>query len=153
MTRTIPSPLDCSRLKRTLTDNPKAVPSPTSAASRSQSVCTDHMILARWTSAHGWEAPNLKPSGPLEIPPTASVLHYAIECFEGLKLYRAYDGGLRLFRPAKNCERMRTSAARVTLPDFDPRELEGMILHSMRRMAQDGCQKSMLANSCTSGLL
>jgi branched-subunit amino acid aminotransferase/4-amino-4-deoxychorismate lyase len=81
------------------------------------------------------------------------ISNYAIECFEGLKLYRAYDGGLRLFRPAKNCERMRTSAARVTLPDFDPRELEGMILHSMRRMAQDGCQKSMLANSCTSGLL
>jgi branched-chain amino acid aminotransferase len=93
------------------------------------------MILARWTSAYGWEAPILKPSGPLEIPPTASVLHYAIECFEGLKLYRGYDGGLRLFRPAKNCERMRTSAARVTLPDFDPKELGKMII---ALCAQDG---------------
>jgi branched-chain amino acid aminotransferase len=93
------------------------------------------MILARWTSAHGWDAPILKPSGPLQIPPTASVLHYAIECFEGMKLYRSYDGGLRLFRPAKNCERMRTSAARVTLPDFDPKELEKMII---TLCAQDG---------------
>ena len=135
MTKNNPSPLDCSRLKRTLTDKPKSVPSPASEESRSQRVCTDHMILARWTSASGWEAPILKPSGPLEIPPTASVLHYAIECFEGLKLYRGYDGGLRLFRPAKNCERMRTSAARVTLPDFDPKELEKMIV---ALCAQDG---------------
>jgi len=135
MTRTTSSPLDCSRLKRTLVENLRPVPVPTSEDSRSQSVCTDHMILARWTSASGWEAPILKPSGPLQIPPTASVLHYAIECFEGLKLYRDYDGGLRLFRPAKNCERMRTSAARVTLPDFDPKELEKMII---ALCAQDG---------------
>lgn len=85
------------------------------------------MITARWTAESGWEAPELKPYGPFSIMPTASVLHYATECFEGLKLYRGYDGKLRLFRVAKNCERMRKSAARIALPDFDPQELEKLI--------------------------
>ncbi|KAI4853336.1 branched-chain amino acid aminotransferase II [Aureobasidium sp. EXF-8845] len=93
------------------------------------------MIQASWNCDSGWEPPILKPSEPLQIQPTASVLHYAIECFEGLKLYRGYDGRLRLFRVAKNCERMRMSAARVTLPDFDAKELEKMIL---ALCAQDG---------------
>lgn len=129
------APLDCGRLKRIVSHNPQPVPIPGSPESRGQSICTDHMISARWTSTAGWEAPMLKPSEPLRIPPTASVLHYAIECFEGLKLYRGYNGKLRLFRPTKNCERMRTSAARVTLPDFDAKELEKMIA---ALCAQDG---------------
>lgn len=62
------------------------------------------------------------------IMPSASVLHYATECFEGLKLYRGYDGKLRLFRVARNCERMRRSAARIALPDFDAEELRKLIV-------------------------
>ena len=77
----------------------------------------------------------MKPYGPLPIWPSASVLHYATECFEGLKLYRGFDGELRLFRPSRNCERMRKSAARIALPDFDPKELEKMII---ALCAQDG---------------
>ena len=137
MTESALPSLDCSRLRSTLTNNPRPVPALGSEDSRAQSVCTDHMILVRWTCDSGWEAPILKPSEPLQIPATASVLHYAIECFEGLKLYRGYDGGLRLFRVAKNCERMRTSAARVTLPDFDAKELENMIV---ALCAQDGAR-------------
>lgn len=85
------------------------------------------MVTARWTVESGWEAPELKPYGAFSIMPTASVLHYATECFEGLKLYRGYDGRLRLFRVSRNCERMRKSASRIALPDFDPRELEKLI--------------------------
>ena len=89
--------------------------------------CTDHMITAQWTLANGWSAPELKPYGPLSIMPTASVLHYATECFEGLKLYRGDDGKLRLFRVNRNCERMRKSAARISLPDFPAEQLEALI--------------------------
>ena len=60
--------------------------------------------------------------------PSASVLHYATECFEGLKLYRGYDGRLRLFRPELNCQRMLTSTARIALPAFDPAELLELII-------------------------
>lgn len=42
---------------------------------------------------------------------------------------RGYDGKLRLFRPDLNCNRLVMSATRVTLPPFDPTELE-KILHA-----------------------
>lgn len=86
------------------------------------------MITARWSAEHGWDAPELKPYGAFSIMPTASVLHYATECFEGLKLYRGFDGKLRLFRVSRNCERMRKSAARIALPDFEPSELQKLII-------------------------
>jgi branched-chain amino acid aminotransferase len=59
--------------------------------------------------------------------PTASVLHYATECFEGMKAYRGYDGKLRLFRPEMNCKRMLKSSTRIALPAFDPVELQKLI--------------------------
>lgn len=59
--------------------------------------------------------------------PTASVLHYATECFEGMKAYRGHDGKIRLFRPQRNCARMLGSATRIALPGFDPKELQKLI--------------------------
>ena len=47
---------------------------------------------------------------------------------EGMKLYRGYDGRVRLFRPELNCRRFRMSAFRGGLPDFDPAELEKLIV-------------------------
>lgn len=121
------APLDASRMTVTLTQSPRTVPEPNSEEVRAQKTCTDHMVTARWTEQHGWEAPELKPYGPFSIMPTASVLHYATECFEGLKLYRGYDGRLRLFRVGRNCERMRNSAKRIALPDFEASELRKLI--------------------------
>ncbi|CAI4215272.1 unnamed protein product [Parascedosporium putredinis] len=71
-----------------------------------RTICTDHMITANWSADAGWAAPKLHPYGPLSLMPTASVLHYATECFEGLKVYRGFDGRLRLFRPDCNARRM-----------------------------------------------
>lgn len=121
------APLDASLTITTLNQSPRSVPAIGSPEERAQKTCTDHMITALWTAESGWAAPELKPYGPLSIMPSASVLHYATECFEGLKLYRGYDGRLRLFRVERNCERMRKSASRIALPDFEPRELEKMI--------------------------
>lgn len=89
--------------------------------------CTDHMITCSWNSKTGWQSPHLVPYGPLSLMPTASVLHYATECFEGLKFYRGHDSRLRLFRPDRNCSRMLASATRIALPAFDPRELQKLI--------------------------
>jgi len=85
------------------------------------------MITAKWTSTTGWETPELRPYGNLSLAPTASVLHYATECFEGMKMYRGFDGKLRLFRPDANCRRMLISATRISLPGFEPEELEKLI--------------------------
>lgn len=99
-------PLDASKLRITKTTTPMTVPEPDDPIINTSSQCTDHMISAVWKSSTGWEAPELRPYGNLSIPPTASVLHYATECFEGLKMYRGYDGKLRLFRPDCNSKRM-----------------------------------------------
>lgn len=119
--------LDASRLTFARNTDPKSVPEPNSAEVWAQSYCTDHMITCQWTSTIGWAAPQCTPYGPLSLMPTASVLHYATECFEGLKVYRGYDGKLRLFRPDRNARRMLNSAARISLPAFDPAELQKLI--------------------------
>jgi len=40
--------------------------------------------------------------------------------FEGLKAYALADGGIGLFRPEKNIERMNASARRMVMPEVDP---------------------------------
>ncbi|MCJ1355376.1 MAG: hypothetical protein MMC33_005367 [Icmadophila ericetorum] len=119
--------LDASQLVFTRTTTPRAVPEPNSPEVWSTSVSTDHMVTCKWTAKDGWAAPHLEPYGPLSLMPTASVLHYATECFEGMKFYRGYDGRLRLFRPDRNCRRMLTSATRIALPAFNPAELQKLI--------------------------
>ncbi|KAK4575124.1 hypothetical protein LTR86_000976 [Recurvomyces mirabilis] len=121
-------PLDASKMAVTITTAPRTVPEWNGAEAKAQKTCTDHMVTARWTAEEGWDAPEMKPYGPLSIMPSASVLHYATECFEGCKLYRGHDGKLRLFRISRNCARMRNSAERIALPDFEPKELEKMIV-------------------------
>ncbi|KAL2840175.1 branched-chain amino acid aminotransferase II [Aspergillus pseudoustus] len=119
--------LDASRLTYNFTTTPSPVPDEVSANRGDLTVATDHMITATWDISTGWARPELKPYGPLQLSPAASCLHYATECFEGLKAYRGYDGKLRLFRPDHNTTRMRLSAHRVSLPTFDPTELAKLI--------------------------
>lgn len=127
--------LDASKLVYTRTKTPRPVPTEAEACAGTETVCTDHMILCVWNAATGWAAPELRPYGPLSLMPTASVLHYATECFEGLKAYRGHDGRLRLFRPDCNARRFLQSATRIALPGFRPAELERLLL---ALMAADG---------------
>lgn len=127
--------LDASRLVFTRTTNPRPVPSEAAACAGAETICSDHMILCVWNNTTGWSAPELKPYGPLSLMPTASVLHYATECFEGLKAYRGHDGRLRLFRPDCNARRLLVSSTRISLPAFEPAQLERLIL---ALMAVDG---------------
>ncbi|KAM0256592.1 hypothetical protein ACHAQJ_004879 [Trichoderma viride] len=123
-----PAPLDASKLIYNLTKSPRVVPDEDVANASDQTICTDHMATVAWTASAGWAAPEIKPYGPLSLMPTASVLHYATECFEGLKVYRGYDGKLRIFRPDCNCARMHLSAGRISLPLFDSAELQKLII-------------------------
>lgn len=47
-------------------------------------------------------------------------------CFEGMKAYQGVDGRMRLFRPDMNMARLRRSANRLQLADFDPRVCKGV---------------------------
>ncbi|KAJ5635026.1 uncharacterized protein N7484_008339 [Penicillium longicatenatum] len=119
--------LDGSSFNITRSTNLRDVPLPGSPEELSHSYCTDHMVTVRWTAAKGWETPEVKPYQNLSIPPTASCLHYATECFEGMKVYRGYDGKLRLFRPDLNGERLNSSALRSSLPSFKYDELKKLV--------------------------
>jgi branched-chain amino acid aminotransferase len=86
---------------------------------------------------YGWQTPSIVPYGNIHISPAASALHYGMECFEGMKAYRALSPSsnnstnnnndnstndenvvddLRLFRPEKNMERLRNSMTRLGMP-------------------------------------
>jgi len=120
--------LDASLLTYNYTTSPRTPPERGNEAASKHSICSDHMITAAWDHQTGWEAPELKPYGPLSLYPTASCLQYATECFEGLKLYRGYDGNIRLFRPDCNARRMLISSTRIALPGFNPDELLKLIV-------------------------
>ncbi|XP_032445354.1 branched-chain-amino-acid aminotransferase, cytosolic [Xiphophorus hellerii] len=90
-------------------------------------VFTDHMLTVEWNANGGWQTPLIRPFGDLSLHPACSALHYAVELFEGLKVYRGDDKRLRLFRPLLNMERMSKSAKRACLPAFDQSELLGCI--------------------------
>jgi branched-chain amino acid aminotransferase len=59
--------------------------------------------------------------------PNSSCLHYATQCFEGMKLYRGNDGRLRLFRPVLNVNRFLLSSIRIALPGFNPAQILTLI--------------------------
>lgn len=79
---------------------------------------TDHMVTIRWTADDGWQQAQVRPRAPFQLDPASAVLHYAQEIFEGLKAYRAADGGVTLFRPEQNARRFNESARRMAMPEL-----------------------------------
>lgn len=79
---------------------------------------TDHMASALWTPEGGWHGRKVGPLEPFTLHPSAAVLHYGQEIFEGLKAYRHADGSVWLFRPEANARRFARSAERLALPQL-----------------------------------
>lgn len=79
---------------------------------------TDHMVRATWTAGQGWHDAQVSAYGPIQLDPSAAVLHYAQEIFEGLKAYRHADGSVWAFRPEQNAARFQRSARRLALPEL-----------------------------------
>lgn len=63
-----------------------------------------------------WGPLEIMPYGPLLMYPTAKVLHYAQEIFEGMKAYRVGGLGPFIFRPDENHLRFNRSAERMAMP-------------------------------------
>lgn len=82
-------------------------------------IFTDHMFEMDYDPEQGWHDARIVPLENLSIHPGAAVFHYGAEVFEGLKAYRTAAGKVQMFRPWDNMERMRSSAERIQLPDFD----------------------------------
>jgi branched-chain amino acid aminotransferase len=119
--------LDPSKLKVTITNSPKPYSRPEPTQWGKADATTDHWITVRWTDTVGWHTPELRPYTRMDLWPTASCLHYATECFEGLKAYRGYDGKIRLFRPSRNTARLLLSSTRIACPSFPPSAVEELV--------------------------
>ncbi len=81
---------------------------------------TDHMFIMEHNRQEGWHDARIVPYQNLSISPASTVLHYAVEVFEGMKAYRTQDNKVQLFRPMENMLRINNSAERMTLPQIDP---------------------------------
>ncbi|KAL3099667.1 hypothetical protein niasHS_003122 [Heterodera schachtii] len=93
---------------------------------------SDHMMEVDWTARDGWGRPVICPLREIKLHPGAKVLHYAVEIYEGMKAFRGVDDRIRLFRPEMNMSRMKKSAARAAMPDFDADELLKVITELVR---------------------
>lgn len=80
---------------------------------------TDHMFVMDYTAGKGWHDARIVPYQSIPLDPSAMVLHYGQEIFEGLKAYRTPDGRTLLFRPWENARRMNRSAERLCMPSID----------------------------------
>ena len=83
---------------------------------------TDHMFIMDYSDEKGWYDPRIIPFQNISLSPAACVFHYGAEVFEGLKAYRRPDGGVQLFRPWDNMERLKNSCIRMGLPVVPPEE-------------------------------
>jgi len=79
--------LQASKLEITRTTAPKAK-SPKETL-KFGATFTDHLLEVDWSQDKGWSAPRISPYHKFELDPAASALHYALECFEGMKAYKA----------------------------------------------------------------
>jgi branched-chain amino acid aminotransferase len=88
------------------------------------------MFLMDYVEGKGWHDARIVPYQELSLDPAAMVLHYNQEVFEGLKAYHLQDGGIGLFRPEKNIQRMNASARRMVMPELDPE----LVLEALKQL-------------------
>ena len=79
---------------------------------------TDHMFILNYDEGQGWHDARIVPYAPLALDPASAVLHYAQECFEGLKAYRTAQGSIQLFRPDCNARRLNNTHRRLCIPEL-----------------------------------
>src|ERR1700740_1219866 len=91
---------------------------------------TDHMVSIDYAEGQGWHNARVIPYGPIELDPSAIVLHYAQEIFEGLKAYRWADGSIVSFRADANAAPMRSAARRLAIPELS----DELFIESLRQL-------------------
>ncbi|MDB5233997.1 MAG: branched chain amino acid aminotransferase [Hymenobacter sp.] len=82
---------------------------------------SDHMFAVDYIDGE-WQDAQIVPYGDMAVSPANSALHYGQAIFEGMKAYHQADGGVALFRPLDNWDRLNKSAERMCMPTI-PEEL------------------------------
>ena len=73
----------------------------------------DHMAVSTYVDGVYDYPGSAVPLAPFSMHPAAHVLHYASECFEGLKAHRQVDGSVAIFRMEDSVQRMLSSIAKL----------------------------------------
>ncbi|MDB5252283.1 MAG: branched-chain amino acid aminotransferase [Flaviaesturariibacter sp.] len=76
---------------------------------------SDHMLVCSYKDGR-WHHPELKPFGPLALPPNILGLHYGQSVFEGMKAFRMVDNRVSIFRVEAHGERLNKSLHRMCMP-------------------------------------
>jgi len=76
----------------------------------------DWNYLSFWKDG-AWDDGRLTQENSVTISLGSTALHYAQECFEGLKAQTAKDGRIVLFRPDQNAKRMQAGARGILMPE------------------------------------
>ncbi|KAF6136733.1 hypothetical protein GIB67_020055 [Kingdonia uniflora] len=77
---------------------------------------TDYMYVMKCSQDEKFSCGELNRYGNIELSPSSGVLNYGQGLFEGMKAYRKVDGGLLLFRPEENAQRLKFGAERMCMP-------------------------------------
>nr|MCR4635987.1 branched-chain amino acid aminotransferase [Butyrivibrio sp.] len=80
-------------------------------------ITTDYRYVSNFKDGK-WDDGEITTDSKVVLSEDSGVLHYAQECFEGLKAYETKDGKIVTFRPDLNASRMKDSAARLEMPQF-----------------------------------
>ena len=122
-------------IKIELTKNPKPKPADETKLGFGH-IFTDHLFVMDYDAGQGWHDARIVPYGPIELMPSAMVLHYGQEIFEGMKAYRTPSGDIQFFRPEENFKRMNVSAERLVIPQINEKDaLEA--LHKLVEIDKD----------------
>lgn len=78
---------------------------------------TDYNVRCTYTNG-AWGELRVHAEATMQMHISAAVLHYAQECFEGLKAFRGKDGKVRIFRIEENAKRMQSSCRGIKMPEL-----------------------------------
>ena len=78
---------------------------------------TDYRFLATYKNGN-WSEGELIQDNEIHLHEGSGSLHYAQQCFEGLKAYETEDKRILLFRPLENAKRIQRTAKRLLMPEI-----------------------------------
>lgn len=99
-------------------------------------IFTDYMFTMNYEEDRGWFGPTIQKYENISLSPSAIVLHYGQEVFEGMKGYFRADGKIGLFRPDRNFQRFNNSAERLCMPTI-PVEDQKQALFELLKLEKD----------------
>jgi len=92
----------------------------------------DHMTVASYLDGVYDYPGSAKPLENFSLHPATHALHYASECFEGLKAHRQVDGSVAIFRLDDSVQRMLLSIEKLRMTPPSDEMLRAMIIDAVR---------------------